>query len=116
MPTYPPSLPHLARLSHLEETLGADTIRTKMSIGPDKVRRRSSVSPDSLSLGCNSLTATQKSTLTTFFKVTLGGGALSFDMADPDGGSSSFRFLSPPKYKPVGNSKYSVSAELERLP
>lgn len=116
MPTYPPSLPHLARLSHMDETLGSDVIRTKMSIGPDKVRRRSSVAPDTLSLGCNSLSAAQKATFRTFFKETLGDGALSFDMADPDGGTGVFRFLSPPKFKPVGASKYSVAVQVERLP
>jgi hypothetical protein len=115
MASYPASLPHLFRLSHQEETLGMDVLRTSMSTGPKKTRPRTSSTPDDLALGHNALTEAHKATLTTFFKETLVGGALSFSMTDPEGGSGTFRFTAAPKFKPVGDSKYSVSIQLERL-
>lgn len=115
MPDYPADLPHLARLSHQEETLGMDVLRTSMSAGPQKVRTRTSFTPDNLSLGHNAFTKAQKGIFDTFFKTTLVRGALSFDMDDPDGGSGTFRFTSAPKWKPVGDEKYSLAVEVERL-
>lgn len=116
MAVYPGSLPHLARLGHMDETLGADVLRTSMDAGPDKVRRLSSAAPDNLSMGHGSFTLAQKNTLGDFFRDTLQHGTLSFEMADPDGGLSSFRFLQGPRFQPVGGGKYSVSVQLERLP
>lgn len=92
-----------------------DVLRTSMSAGPQKTRPRTSSTPDQLGLGHNAFTAAQKATMVTFFKETLAGGALSFTMADPSGGTSTFRFTAAPKFKPVGDDKYSLSVQLERL-
>lgn len=115
MAAYPASLPHLFRLSHQEETLGMDVLRTSMSAGPQKVRRRSSSKPDNLSLGHNAFTEAHKATLIEFFKDTLFGGALSFSMTPPGGSAGTYRFTAAPKFKPVGDDKYSLSVQLERL-
>lgn len=115
MATYPASLPHLFRVSHQEEELGMNVLRTSMDIGPDKTRRRTSNTPDSLSLGHNSFTEAHKATMTEFFKDTLFGGTLSFSMTPPGGSAETFRFTAAPKFKPMGGGKYSVSVQLERL-
>ena len=115
-PVYPASLPSLDRLSHLDINLGSNVRRTAMSTGPQKVRRVSTATPDPIAMGHRAFTQTQRNTFITFFKTTLSDGALAFEMADPLGGTSEFRFLQPPNIKPSGGDKWAISVRLERMP
>lgn len=118
---YPASLPDW-RLG-LDIVLGDGTVRNPNEVGPASVRRRSSAVPDRYEVPPKIYTAAQATTLRTFYKTTLKGGALTFTHEDLlDGTSVEFRFVGPPIFRlikgsPVAaNRLWQVVMTVEQMP
>ena len=117
MPVFPLSLPPLAGAAAFSGQAASSTIRTRMDAGPAKVRRRSTAAPATRRMGHPRYTTAELQTFLAFFRDTLAGGALSFDMDDlVTGATATCRFTAPPSYSAAAPGRWSVSAELEVLP
>lgn len=119
MAVWPGTLPTLEIVGAFSFTLADDTVRTEMDVGPPKVRRRAASRPVPVRMGHPALTAVQAATFVTFYRDTLAGGSLAFDMADPRPGATgnaSLRFSAPPTITPAAPAVWGVSCDLEILP
>lgn len=116
MDTWPATLPD-PLFEGYEDTIGDGRIRSRTDVGPPKVRRRttSAVRP----LRCSMImTDAQLTTLKTFIRTTLLGGALPFYWTDVHNSAQVIVQIgeSMPVYRPINNSKWQVSFDLEILP
>jgi hypothetical protein len=63
------------------------------------------------------LTASQKSTLETFFNTTLGGGVLPWDWVKPsDQAAATFVFRAPIKFSAAGPATFIATIEVQTVP
>lgn len=119
MSTWPASLPGI-RIPVTDQPQD-QTLRTSMDSGPDKVRRRFSAGVRNQTMPMR-LKGSQLDVLEDFYFDTLKGGSLSFDMENPKGGTSSYRFTAPPTSVMVTGSDdpdnriYNVQLNVEVLP
>ena len=119
MAAWPASLPCL--MHDAQETRQDGSIRTDMSAGPQKARRRFSAVSRAVTVTLV-LSPDQRSVLDTFYAETLAEGSLSFDVADPFGGSLvAARFSGPISYtfrghRGAGARWYFAAVSLEILP
>ena len=100
---------------------GDNALRSSMDVGPAKLRRRSTAAPDRFT-GDLLITATQYGYIDTFYKTTLGYGALPFDGLHPvTGAAAEMQFLAPPACRPTdsfsgGERIWIATLQLEILP
>lgn len=116
MSTWPASLPQTPLASGFSQSLANNVVRTEMDTGKAKVRRRFSagVTPVQAAL---SLTGTQKDTLIAFYSSTLSDGADEFSWTDHlNGGTVSYRFVSPPQYSYESADLWRTTLNLEIVP
>ncbi len=116
MSVWPVSLP-LPLSNTLQETPPQSLIRTQMDAGVPKVRRRSTATVRQLSFQVM-LSASQVSTLDTFFLTTTLGGSEEFDYTHPRTGAAvTARFTAPPTYADANTGDHFLTTiELEILP
>ncbi len=94
----------------------ANTIRQSMDVGPPKTRQRSTDGPRPIS-GDMKMTATQISTLDTFYVTTTNHGADAFDWNHPRTAAAvSMLFAAEPEYRPISGIYWQVHLELLILP
>jgi hypothetical protein len=116
MTAWPSSLPDYVLQQGHNEALANVSMRSQMDAGPAKVRRRFTAGPRMVNAIVR-LTTGQTLTLDTFFETTLVGGSLAFDWVLPrTQASRSFRFTSPPEYRPVGPGIWDATLKLEAMP
>ena len=80
--SWPTSLPQILILDGLTANKEYATVRTQMDAGPVKQRRRYTVATKTFT-GSMIVTETQRQVLESFYEDTLKGGALRFNMSDP---------------------------------
>jgi hypothetical protein len=115
MPNWPLTLPQGPLAEGYQESPGKTVIRTPMEVGPAKQRRCYTAGVKQITLTWE-LEGSEVDTFETFFKETLEGGALSFEMPHPRlGGSITVRFVKPPAWRPVSGTGWQVQAVLEVL-
>lgn len=113
MAEWPLSLPTLPLRDGYQEELAETRLRTQMDAGPAKMRGRFAAGMDMVSLAFH-MTKAQVTTLESFYKNTLGGGALPFDYQHPRTQQQrSFRFVSPPSWGEVAPDIWAVSMKIE---
>ena len=116
MTAWPSSLPDYVLQQGHSEALANVTNRSQMDAGPAKVRRRFTAGPRTVNAIVR-LTTAQTQTLDTFHETTLVGGSLAFDWVLPRTQTvTSFRFMSPPEYRPVGPGIWDATLKLEAMP
>ena len=116
MTAWPSSLPDYVLQQGHSEALANVTSRSQMDAGPAKVRRRFTAGPRTVNAIVR-LTTAQTQTLDTFYETTLVGGSLAFDWVLPRTQAlQSFRFTSPPEYRPVGPGIWDATLKLEAMP
>jgi hypothetical protein len=118
MPTWPVSLPAAPMVQGLKESVPNTVIRTPMETGPPKLRQRFTAGVRPLTLPFL-LTKAQVATLDTFYVTTLKGGSLTFDgLNHPRTGAavSTWAFVKPPEYTPLGPDAWQTQLELEIRP
>lgn len=116
MATWPVALPTAPIADGYQEIMPDNVIRSQMDTGYPKVRKRSTAAPYRLRLQYN-MTASQVTTLVTFFETTLEYGVDTFTMNHPRTGSSeTFRILSPPEISIADGVNYRVQINMEQLP
>lgn len=120
MPTWPGTLPTVAlRDSYQELTQQGAAIRTTVDVGPPKQRNRytATIKPFRASY---EMTGTQLDTFWTFYRSTLGNGALSFDgLPHPRtqaAMTARYNVEQPPEAVPIGYDSYEVGMQLEEMP
>lgn len=120
MATWPGTLPtNVDQNGFGEEQPQGAAIRTPMESGPPKQRNRYTV----LNLpfaGIMIMTSAQVDTFWTFYRTTLGNGALKFDGLPHfrTGAAVNHRFNTsmPPKVQTFGGDAYSVTLNLDQVP
>jgi|SaaInlStandDraft_3_1057020.scaffolds.fasta_scaffold35421_2 hypothetical protein len=115
MATWPGTLPSPIADGY-QEIMADNAIRTQMDVGLAKVRKRSTAAPVRFQLAYN-MTATQVTTLETFFNTTINDGVDQFTMANPRTTvSENFRITAPPQITISSGTNYRVVITMERLP
>ncbi|BAQ18301.1 hypothetical protein [Methyloceanibacter caenitepidi] len=115
MAEWPLSLPTLPLRDGYEEELAETRLRTSMDAGPAKMRGRFSAGMDTISLAFH-MTKAQVAILESFYKNTLGGGALPFDYVHPRTlEQRSFRFVSAPKWSEIAPDLWGAVLQVEFL-
>ena len=113
---WPLTLPQVLLIDGFQSALPENVIRQPMGVGPAKVRRRDVAATWPVQGNIN-LQKEQMATLFTFFRSTLGDGALPFDWIDPITGTPvTFMFKTAPKYSALGNGWLRVALDLEVQP
>lgn len=121
MADWPAGIPWEFLTDGASGAFGDNTLRSSMDVGPPKLRRRSTAAPDRF-VGDILVTLTQYGTLETFYKTTLGYGALPFDGTHPiTGAAAEMQFMAPPACRPTNNYKdgeqlWLATLQLEILP
>ena len=116
IPVWPSSLPQELITDGYGQQAPNTIIATQMDVGPGKRRRRTSAGVQPVQ-GQIVVTEAQLDTLRTFFRTSLGDGALRFSWADPVSGSPvEMRFTEPPQWSARTSGIYTVSLALEILP
>lgn len=116
MTVWPLSLPQAPLAERYQETLPNAILRSEMDQGPAKLRARTSAAVGLFRLSYI-LTRAQAETLETFYRATLGQGALAFGFPHPRTGvAGSFRFRAPPDILAVNGLYFRVDLQLEALP
>lgn len=120
MANYPANLPPFRVPLEIADQDG--TIRSATDSGPGKVRRRFTATATYYNARVR-MNGTEVGILSDFYRDTLAGGSLSFEMPDPvDDVTKSFRFRGPIEKRIVvgGTSAatrvYDVQMQLEKLP
>lgn len=119
MPEWPTDLPFFtSRPGYQRSGPQGHILRSEMDVGPPKRRRRTSAAPEAFSGKIERLTQVQLATFKQFYRVTLGGGALSFDAADPMTGETRTYAFDGPYTVGAHRNKVdaTLSAKLEVLP
>jgi hypothetical protein len=112
---WPAALPQLAPYS-LNEEADAVTIRSTVDVGLAKLRPRYTAEVKVFSMSLT-LTASQVTSLETFWATTLVFGTGEFDWVHPRTlAAATFRFRSRPAYTPLAKDVWSASISLEMLP
>lgn len=109
------TLPQDAIMSGYEEKPVENTIRSAMSYGPDKVRRRVTAEIFQCAIPLI-LTTAQTQLLDTFYYTTLEVVGTFTWKNHRTQAAATYRFLSAPVYKPIGNGKWQTVLALELLP
>lgn len=112
--TWPLSLPQLIERPDYREKLPDITIRTQMDAGPDKVRLGSTTGYRMLE-GAIICDPAQYATFVTFFKDSVKGGALPFDITWPRLGVIEVSFTEEPMAGNVTPTHKKVNFKLERM-
>jgi len=113
---WPGTLPQTVLNAGYSETVPDTLLRSAMDTGPAKVRSRFTVGIPEFKYP-EIMTTAQVATLDTFYKTTLGNGALPFTWVNArTGAAADFRFLKPPTYDAIGAGNYRVMLYLEILP
>ena len=119
MPTWPSELPFFSsRSGYNLDGPDGHILRSEMDVGPAKRRRRTSTAPQVFSGKIERLTVAQLVTFKSFYRTTLGDGALSFDAEDPLTGETHRYAFKGPFSVGVHRNKIdaTLSATLEILP
>ncbi len=118
-PVWPASLPQDVLVEGYEHGWGVGVIRSQTDIGPAKQRRRFTAVVQQLAV-LTEVDRTQLATLQSFWRDTLGFGALPFDWVyPPTQAAVTFRFVGDqaPKDRPLpGGQLWEVSMNLEIMP
>jgi hypothetical protein len=114
---WPVGLPQNLMLAGHQQAIAADTLlRTPMDKGPPKVRSITDAAEVPLA-GQITISYAQWSTLRTFYRTTLGNGALPFTWVDPlTDETVDMRFTAPPVSSGWDYQYGTVSLQLEILP
>ncbi len=116
METYPSGLQQKLNADNFSVVLGNTTVRSGMDVGPDKVRSRFTDGVDVYTVSIW-MDIGDYSTLTTFYKATLGNGAKTFGFPNPlTNTTDEFRFLGPPEITPLGGREFVVTMKWELQP
>ena len=116
MATWPAGLPQSPLLRGYQRTMPDLIVQTEMDAGTPKARQRFTAASEPVTWN-TLLTDVQKDTLETFYKTTVAGGALSFDITLPDvTGTSSVRIIEQPSFVALKDDLWSVSLKMIKLP
>lgn len=116
MPTWPISLPQAPEIPGYEEQEPNAVVMTQMDAGPPKSRQRFTAAYAKVTFTFM-LTSADVATFRTFYRTTLGYGALAFDFTIPRvGGTGSYKFRGQPTYVPLGPATWRVTCPLWQLP
>lgn len=120
MPTWPITLPTIAlRDSYQELQQKGSAIRSPMDAGPPKQRNRYSATLKPFAVTYE-MTSAQADTFWTFYRDTLGNGALSFDGLPHPRTQAAVTLRcdvsTEPTVTPTGWDSYAVALKLEQLP
>lgn len=121
MANWPATIPWEFLTDGASGAFGENTLRSSTDVGPPKLRRRSTSAPDRFT-GDILVTLTQYGYLETYYKTTLGYGALTIDGNHPiTGASATMRFMAPPSCRPTNSYKdgeqlWLATLQLEILP
>lgn len=115
MESWPISLQQCLNSDDFDMKFGDTTVRTDMDVGPAKVRSRFTDGIDNYT--CSILMSTDEfATLKMFYKTTLNNGVMPFLFNDPlTNTSETFRFVTPPEFRPLGGLTFRVSMAWEKL-
>lgn len=112
---WPATLPGLNELDGYQESPPDTLLRQNMDAGPPKVRRRCTAGVRPIS-GRLVLTLAQVEILDGFYVNDLADGSINLTASHPRTGvSSTFRFVSPPQYRPH-RGKWQATLDIEVLP
>jgi hypothetical protein len=115
MDAWPVSLQQKLDAESFELRYGNTLIRTDMEVGQAKVRSRYTDAVDQYTCSIL-LDFSEQATLRTFYKITLGNGALPFIFDDPFTEEPAvFRFIDPPSIRALGGRTFRVSMSWEKL-
>ncbi len=116
MVAWPVDLPQSPLFNGYKRREAETAIETQMDAGVPKSRQRFTAASEPLTWP-TLFTDTQRDSFETFYKTTIRGGALSFDITLPDvSGTSSVRIVDPPTYQPVKNDLWFVELSMIKLP
>lgn len=118
MPTWPVSLPIQPLVEGYDETLPYDGDRSSIDGLPIVQVQRSKAAVRPMTVNMD-LTSAQVDTFQTFYRTTLGFGALAFDFTFPRTGViKTFRCIGgrPPAATPKGYDLYTMNLSMEVLP
>jgi hypothetical protein len=115
MALWPTSLPQTPLLGY-SESGGSSTIRTTLDVGPAKTRRRYTAAPVNYAFSLH-LSGAQLSILDTFYETTTGFGSVPFDWVEfrDTTTSASYRFLSRPVARALGNNQWRANISIEKM-
>lgn len=112
---WPQSLPQSFLIEGFNDNEPDTSITSSVSAGVPKKRQRYTAAATPVT-GKMHMTTSQTQTLKEFYKDTLMGGSLTFELKHPrESGLQEFRFRRPPSYEPVGID-WKVTLELDWLP
>lgn len=115
MTDFPLDINETLELTTLDETPEENSAVFQPAVGPSKSRRRSTLSGATISFRLR-LSKAQLNTLDDFWRTDLKDGTLPFNMLHPRlETTATFRFESPPKYKPVSQDHWTADVELRRV-
>lgn len=115
MAAWPASLPQYFQIG-MTDTRQSGFLRSATDTGPYKQRKRFTAVARFIG-GSMIITAAQRTTFETFYVTTTNQGADAFDFLDPHGFATvSVRFVEPPAFTALGNSKWQMDLKLEVLP
>lgn len=111
--TWPSTLPQAPLLSGFRETPPDNLLRTEMDVGPAKTRRRTTSSPRPVEWPCL-MSLAQVNTFEAFYKNTIRGGALRFNITHPRTGASvEARITEVEAYRALSHNIIQVSITME---
>ena len=113
--SFPSSLQQLLNESGFSEEFGSSTIRSSMAVGEDKVRRRYTKGIDKYNCSID-VEKDDYLVLYNFYKTTLNGGVDPFLYDHPiTGVQTTFRFINPPKFSPIGGEWFRAEFTWEKV-
>lgn len=119
-PAWPGSLPQYPLMAGYNETEPDTLIETAMETGVPKARQRFTAGTRPIQCSVKLQSQAQKDALSTFYRVTLAGGALPFTWAGlsapTTGGTGRFRIAKPPSYSRSGADRWLAQLAIIRLP
>ena len=115
MALWPASLPQIPLQSGFSQSRKDNNIRSQMGYGPDKTRRRTTVAIQSV-IAAIELLEDELYILDDFYEANSAIPWTWKDFQQPSMPDASYRFMSPPAYRPMGGQWWSVTLNLEIMP
>ncbi len=113
---WPDTLPQSPLIAGYSFTRGETRHLTNMDTGPDKIRPKGEVGVQKVTYPII-INVSQKSDLRNFYRVTLRNGEKEFLIRlAREAQFSTVRFLTPPRFSPLTDTKWRTSLDLEVLP